>query len=78
MRISRFDKIASSHSDSFLSIAKFEIIKSRERSSDVENKRQQVFETFIALELSQFERMKMKTALNNQKEMKSKIKMIIH
>jgi hypothetical protein len=77
MRI-RFDKIASSHSYSLLSIAKSEMIKSRERSSDAENRKQQVFEIFIARELSQFERVKMKTALNNQKEMKSKIKNVIH
>jgi hypothetical protein len=60
MRISKFDKILSSHSDSFLSIAKSEMIKSRERSSDAENKKQQVFEIFIACEFSQFERVKMK------------------
>jgi hypothetical protein len=74
----KFDKTASSHSDPLLSIAKSEMIRSRERSSDAENRRQQVFETFIARELSQFERVKMKTALNNQKEMKSKIKNVIH
>jgi hypothetical protein len=78
MRIFKFDKIASFHSDLFLSIAKFEMIRSRERSSDAENRKQQVFETFIAREFFQFERVKMKTALNNQKEMKSKIENVIH
>jgi hypothetical protein len=77
MRI-KFDKIALSHSDSLLSIAKFEMIRSRERSSDAESRKQQIFEIFIAREFSQFERMKMKTALNNQKELKSKIKNVIH
>jgi hypothetical protein len=54
------------------------MIRSRERSSNAENRRKQVFETFIARESSQFERMKMKTAVNNEKKMKSKIKNVIH
>ncbi len=55
-------------------------IRSRDRSSNMKNKRneeiikrEQAFETSIVRQLSQFERVKMKIVLNNQEKMTSKI-----
>ncbi len=77
----RFERLISSQIDminSFLLISESQMIRSRERSSNAENKREQVFETFIARQSSQFEHVKMKTALNNQEKMTSKIQNVIH
>ncbi len=60
------------------------MIKSRDRSQNAENKRneiikrKQIFETFIACLFSQFESVKMKTTLNNQKNVLFEIKNVVH
>jgi hypothetical protein len=79
----KFERILFSRDDvvnSFLLIEESLIARSRDRFQNAKNinKRRTAFETFINREFFQFERVKMKIALNNQKEMTSKIKNVIH
>ncbi len=79
----KFERILSSRDDVVNSLFLIEeslIARSRDRSQNAKNinRRQAVFETSINREFFQFERVKMKTALNNQQEMTSKIKNVIH
>ncbi len=79
----RFERTLLSRDDvvnSLLLVEESLIARSRDRSQDAKNinRRQTAFETSINRESSQFERVKMKIALNNQKEMTSKIENVIH
>ncbi len=83
LTLDRFERTLSSRNDvvnSLLLIEESLIARTRDRSQDAKNinRRQAAFETFINREFSQFERVKMKIALNNQKEMTSKIQNVIH
>ncbi len=75
--IIKFERILSS-SNLLLQVQEFEITRTRDRSQNAENRREQIFEFFIARESSQFERVEMKTAIFNNEEISAKIKRVIH
>jgi uncharacterized membrane protein YukC len=54
-----------------------DVARTRERSSEAENRRIATFETFIARESSQFERVAMKTTIANDEKISREIKRII-
>ncbi len=51
--------------------------RTRDRSQDAKNRREQVFEVFTSRVSSQFERVEMKTAIINNEEISAKIERII-
>jgi signal transduction histidine kinase len=62
----RFERILSSRNDvdnSLLLIEELLISRTRDRSQDVENRRQTTFEVFINREFSRFEHVKAKTTI---------------
>jgi hypothetical protein len=54
-----------------------DVARTRERSSEAENRKVATFETFIARESSQFERVAMKTTIANDEKISREIERII-
>ncbi len=55
-----------------------DVTRTRKRSQNVENKKIEIFDSFIAREFSQFERMTMKTAILNNEKISIDVKRVIH